>query len=449
MDRSFSDPARMAALRLLYALEVEAQPLALLLARLETEADLDPRDRHLVRQLVLGCLRWQKRLDWIADQFSQQPVAEFSPWVRLALRLGIYQLFWLDRVPPWAAIHTSVELAKRYSHRGTAGLVNALLRRALREQEQIRYPCRRQDPVAFLAVYYSHPEWLVARWLTRWGESLTEALLQANNAEAPLYVYLNPRRGGIQEAIAALGKIELKPAGFLPGYFAVAGKDFFSSPAFAEGHFLVQDINAGLPVALLEPRPGERILDLCSAPGGKTAQLAMAQQGEGLLVAADASYSRLRQVRENAGRLGLTGLKLLVQDARLPAVPASGQPLFDRILADVPCSATGTLARHPDVRWRRQAEQLPTLTARQLAILKQAFACLRPEGVLVYSTCSLEEEENAGVVERFLACTPDAEVEPAERFFPGQAWAGHYLQTLPGREPGDGCFAARIRKRRR
>ena len=443
-----TDPARTAALRLLQAAEDGTRPLDPLLTQLDQGvglgAGMDRRDVRLARQLTLGCLRWRLRLDWIAGQFCSRPVAALSPWARQALRLGLYQLFWLDRVPDRAAVHTSVELAKRFAPPGTANLVNAVLRRAQRERQRIEYPSRDEDPVAHLACRHSHPEWLVARWLDRYGVEMTERLLQANNAEAPLCVRLNPQRARSFDEVAGLAGTALHAAGPVPGAFIAAEADvLLASPACTGGLLLVQDINAALPAALLAPCPGQRVLDLCAAPGGKTAQLAAAVDGTGLLVSADLSVTRLDGLRRNAARLGLANLNLLAQDARRPAL----RPGFDRILADVPCSATGVLGRHPDARWRRRPEQLAGLAVRQGAILRAAFALLAPGGALVYSTCSLEPEENAEVVADFLARTPQAELEPARGFFPGQRWADDYIQTIPGREPGDGCFAARLRRR--
>lgn len=437
------DAARTAALRLLYQIEVEGSFLDPLLDQLD-QSDLDPRDRRFVRQLVFGCLRWRRRLDWIAGRFVRQPLDSLSPWVLQILRLGLYQLHWLDRVPAHAVVDTAVELTKQFVHRGAAGMVNAVLRRSLREGDRIPFPSRQRDLVAHLAVFHSHPEWLVSRWLERWGEPQTEALLQANNAPAPLYFRLNgPQEEGQSLEIEGL---ELKAAGPLPGYYAASdGEGFFRSSAFATGRFAIQDINAGLPAALLDPQPGECVLDLCSAPGGKAVQLGAAVGADGCVVAADLSCDRLRRVRENADRLHLGNIPLLVQDARTPGL--SPGLSFPRILVDVPCSATGTLGRNPDARWSRDPAQLPDLLKRQREIISRGFSLLSPGGSLVYSTCSLEREENDDLIERFLRETPDAELEPAERFFPDCTWATRFIQTLPGRESGDGIFAARIRKR--
>ncbi len=439
------DPARDTALRLLWECETRQTELEHQLAVLD-QGLLTPRDRRFARHLVLGTLRWRKRLDWIVDQFARQPIASCSPWIRQILRLGVYQIFWLDKVPGRAAVHTSVSLARRFGHGGVSGLVNAVLRQILRQADRIQYPSRRNDLPSYLAVYHSHPQWMVERWLQRWGEEMTEDLLKAHNTPSALYIRANPLRVGPAELAQALGPAgrALEPAGYLPGYFEVKEPEgIFHSRAYESGFFQVQDISAALPVALLEPQSGEQVLDLCSAPGGKATQMAMAMQDRGLVVAADRSAARLRLVRENAARMRLQSIRTMLQDAR-----AHGTRPFQRVLADVPCSATGILGRHPDARWRKRPGHLPGLVELQYSILQQAFAGLREEGVLVYSTCSLEEEENAGLVERFLSATRMAELEPASRHFPGTAWADRYIQTLPGRDPGDGGFAARIRKRR-
>ncbi len=438
------DSARHMAVHLLGEFETREASLEHHLKCLQDSA-LTPLDRRFVRHLVLGTVRWRKRLDWIVDQFARRPISSCSPWIRQILRLGVYQIFWLDRIPDRAAVHTSVELARHFGHGGVVSLVNAILRQILRRADTIQYPSRHEDLSAHLAVYYSHPRWLVERWLKNWGEDATEALLKADNKEAPLYIRANPLRVNEDKLAANLQPTfqALHPVGPLPGYFNIEEPEgLFNSQAYQAGFFQVQDISAGLAVALLDPHPGERILDLCSAPGGKTTQMAIAMQDQGLIVAADRSLKRLQLVRENALRLRLQSIRPVVQDAR-----TRGTGQFARILADVPCSGTGILRRHPEARWRKQATQLSGLVELQYSILQRAFARLRSGGVLVYSTCSLEKEENDALIERFLNANGTAVLEPASDYFPGQPWAGRFIQTLPGRDPGDGGFAARIRKR--
>ena len=430
-----SDPARAAAALLLNQLERHDRSLDKLLPDLDAKLS-DGRDIRFARQLALGAVRWQKRLDWMLDPLCSRPVAELSPWARHILRLGAYQLCWLDSVPDRATVHTSVELAKRFAHKGIAGLVNAVLRRLSREREHIAYPDSAQEPVRYLSVYYSHPEWLVTRWLERWDAEFVTPLLVQNNQGADLNIRLNPLRG------AAELPPDIEAVGPLPGFFKVPNPaGLFATAAYRGGHFQVQDPNAALAVALLDPQPGERLLDLCSAPGGKATQSAAAMADRGLVVATDISPARIGRVRDNARRLGLSALHPVVRDGTTPGAGA-----FDRVLADVPCSATGVLGRRPDVRWRRAPGQLPGLVARQHKLLRRAFEHLRPGGVLVYSTCSLESDENEVIVDGFLERTPAARLEPAADAFPNRSWAGRFVQTIPGHHPGDGSFAARIRK---
>ena len=431
------DSTRLAAARLLSDLERQAQPFDELLQALDARLPTN-RDVRFARQLVLGVVRWQKRLDWIIATCCTRPVAQLSPWARHILRLGVYQLFWLDRVPQSAAVHTSVELAKHLTHRGIASLVNAVLRNLLRQRAPVCYPDPRQTPTRYLAVYHSHPEWLVERWVGRWGREIAERVLVANNQPAELNIYLNRLR----PSRALVAELDLVPVGSRPGFYrATNGAALFASRAYQQGQFQVQDPNAGLAVALLDPQPGERLLDLCSAPGGKAVQAAIAMADRGWVVATDISLPRLKRVRENARRLRLHAIRPVARDGTTP-----GCGVFDRVLADVPCSATGVLGRRPDARWHRKPTELAALTARQQVLIQRAYEHLRPGGVLVYSTCSLEEEENEAIVERFLYQTPTARLERADAHFPAQPYAGRYVLTIPGQHAGDGSFAARIRK---
>ena len=431
-----TDPARTAAAYTLAALEDNAVALDERLIALDANLG-EERDRRFARQLVFGVLRWQGRIDWIIGQLSRRPLAACTPNLRQILRLGVFQLLWLDRVPPSAAVHTCVELAKRLVNPGAAKLVNAVLRRLIRQEQTIPYPF--PDSIDFLAVYHSHPAWLIERWLKRWGRATTIRLLKANNTIAPLFI----RQVSWGLTPPQPLPCSARPAGPLADYYRIDNPSaLFKSTLYKEGAFQVQDIQAGLPAALLEARPGESVLDTCAAPGGKTVQLGIAMANSGLLVAADRSPNRLLRVRENARRLGLSSIKIVAADA---CQGLTGS--FDRILVDAPCSGTGTLGRRPDGRWRKFPGQLPKLAKAQYTLLTNAFALLRRGGTIVYSTCSLELEENDFLVERFLHTTADAHLEKASDFFPNRAWAGRYIQTVPGREPGDGSFAARIRKK--
>jgi 16S rRNA (cytosine967-C5)-methyltransferase len=434
---------RAAALRALEDLEERNLSLDLALARLDG-SKLEPRRRRFARQLLFSCLRWQGRLDWIASRYSRRPLDQLDPAARRLLRLGLCQLFFMEGVPPHAGVHATVELAKTQVHRGIVGLVNAMLRQAWRERVHLRYPDPSADIATYLSIIHSHPIWLVNRWLERWGQSQTTALLQANNRSAPIYLRSNtvlPASEQLATKLEADGFEPVAQKGY-PGFYRLErGDGLFSTAAFNEGLFHVQDLSASLAVRLLEPTAGETILDTCSAPGGKTAQIAAAVGPDGRVVAADTSPRRLRRLLENAARMHLDRI------VAVAAVDCQGiETRFDRVLVDAPCTGTGTLGRRPDARWRKAADQLDHLVAIQRRLLEQAFARLRPGGVMVYSTCSLEPEENEAVVEAFLADHSDATLEPAHDFFTAAPWVSRFINTLPGRDAGDGGFAARLRR---
>ena len=436
------DPARETAVYFLAQVDAGRVRLNQLAAAVSKET-LNRRDTSFVRQLVYGTLRFRKRLDWIVDRFAHKPIATCSSLLQQILRVGTFQLCFLDRTPTHAAVDTSVAMAKRHVSRGSAKMVNAVLRRVGAEINQIPFPPRDTQLLDYLEVYQSHPRWLTERWLGRWGSDLTEATLAANNNPAPTTIRANRLRIGINELPKRLGDdgIEVTRTGPLEGFFEVrSGEELFNSPSFNEGLFQVQDVNAALPVALLDPQPGETLLDCCAAPGGKTTQIAEWINDRGLVVAVDLRPSRLRMVRENTERLGFRSIRPIAQDI------THFSHRFDKVLADVPCLGTGVLGRRPDVRWRRTAYDLSVITATQDAILTHAFENVKPGGILTYSTCSLEPEENELLVDRFLEAEPSAWLEPAEQTFPNSPWAGRFIETIPGRDGGDGCFAARIRR---
>ena len=367
---------------------------------------LDARARALVTELAMGCLRRRGELDFLLEKRLRKTVEALDVEVRTALRLGAYQLRCMDRAPPAAAVSDSVELVKTARKRSAAGLVNAVLRNLppLPDGED---GARR-----------SHPDWLRTRWEKQFGRSACRKLLAANVCRPPTYV--RAVKGfdfaHTMRELSAQG-VALEPTGF-PRAFRVAGGAVANTRAFRGGRLVVQDLSSQLVVPLLCVKPGQRVLDLCAAPGGKARQLA---EEAGCAAAADRSLRRLRTLR----RLGSRGLLPLALDAERP-LPF--RAAFDRILVDAPCSGTGTLARNPEIKWRLKPADLHELHARQARILRRALDALAPNGRLVYATCSLEPEENEQVVERVLA----------ER----TAWTFRKaLDRLPGRDAGDGFQA--------
>lgn len=370
----------------------------------------DERDQRLLRELVYGTLRWLRRLDHVIERASARRLAEIQPELLTILRLATLQLLFLDRVPAHAAVSEAVDQALLRSHRGGASFVNAVLRRIAREPALDAWPVELADPVRRLAIERSHPDALVARWLAQFGEAATLRLLDANNRPKPLHLLAFRDRGG-REALAEDlidAGLEVEPCRLSPVGLTVREGNPFATAAFDRGAFYVQDEASQAAALLPPPRPGERILDAAAAPGGKGLAL-LAYEPEIRLVSADVSLARLSTVAENGRRL-VRRLALVVADATAP--PWAGR--FDRVVLDAPCSGTGTLRKHPELKWRWSEPELARLAAQAERLLVACAEAVAPGGVLCFITCSLEREENEEVAARFLAGgTAFTAVDPA------------------------------------
>lgn len=403
---------------------------------------LEPRDRRWTRELVYGMLRRRSWIDAVlADRVSGGP-SRLDADVADLLRVGAYQLLAMGSVPAYAAIAQTVELVKRRHGLGASKLANAVLRRIDRERESlvIATPADLTDA---LALEYSHPRWIVARWLARWGEAETRALLVANNGEAPLVARPYHVVREQLEAMLESSGVETGDAPLISDSVVITGgvTSFTELGAFRQGLFHLQDPASTLVTRYACVATGSTVADLCAAPGGKALELARVAS---TVYASDASVMRLKRLRENVSRLDATNVIPFVGDATNPALRD-----MDAVLVDVPCTGTGTFRRHPDARWRLRASDLAVLPATQRAILRAAADAVRPGGLLIYSTCSLELEENDEQVQRFLAEHPDWRLEPPPAgVVPDTVLDAGYLRVLPQRHATDGAFAARLRKPR-
>ena len=412
-------------------------------------ARLAPRDRHLATQLVYGTLAWQGLLDGAIARGGRNP-RQLDPPLRTLLRLALFQLVRLDRVPDFAAVDTAVELAKEFKRGAGSGLVNALLRRFLRDGKRLDVPPRGADLAAHLAVALSHPHWLVERWIDELGAGEAEALLAANNTAAPTVVRVNRRRTNpaqLTELLAA-GGIRARPAVYADDALIIEpGGDPLALPGYREGWYALQGEASQLVVAVLDPQPGARVLDVCAAPGGK-ATAAAERAADGLVVAVDRSGRGLRLGRRVAARLGLANVVAVRGDAR--TLPLAADWRADAVLVDAPCSGLGTLRQHPEIKWRRSPADLAALAALQAELLSAAAARVAPGGVLVYATCTISTIENAGVVAGFLAAHRDFGLDDPRPFLPSAARslidADGFLRTFPHRDGLDGFFAARLKR---
>ena len=403
-------PARTAAYHALRAVTSGRAdlPTALHVSRQQLS---DERDRSLAAEIVTGALRWQRSLDHLIEHFAQRRLAKLDVEVVTILRLSLYQILHLDRVPASAIVDDAVTLTRAARKPSASGFVNAVLRSTLRQRHQLPLPARpldiadREAALAYLGITHSHPAWLVARWLDRYGFDAVERWVQFNNATPPLTLRVNRLRVTREEAMAALAadRVETEPARYAPDGLVVSGGNPLRRPA--DGTVFVQDEASQLVSLVVDAQPQSRVLDLCASPGGKTIAMAADMGSTGRIVATDVRSRRLALLRETIGSSGATNVAV-VRVATTGSLPFAAH--FDRVLVDAPCSGLGTVRRDPDIRWRRREEELAGLARDQIALLMRASQVVRDGGGrLIYATCSSEPEENDGVVDAFLDARND------------------------------------------
>jgi 16S rRNA (cytosine967-C5)-methyltransferase len=435
--------ARYEALRILVRVERDRAFADIALEHALEHAKLEPRDAGLCTEIVYGTLRWRRHLDWRLTPHLKRPLAKLDPWVRALLRLTAYQLLFLDRVPRWAAVDEAVSLARLKARRpGPAEFVNAVLRALTRAQP----PALPESPVEAAGVRWSFPDWIAARWIARYGASEAERLMAAMNERPPVTIRTNRLRITREALAARLRDEELadtRPTALAPEGLTVERGNVARWTAFTRGWCTIQDEASMLIARLLGPEPGELVADACAAPGTKTTHLAELMDNRGKIVAVDLHAARLKLASAGAARLGIGIVETHAGPVAAVAPHWAGR--CDRALVDAPCSNLGVLRRNPDVKWRRREEELDRLAAKQRGILGAAASMVRPGGRLVYATCSLEPEENEGVVEAFLAEAPGWDVDPSQDF-PVPADERGFVRCLPHRHGTDGFTAIRLRR---
>ncbi|MCK4546508.1 MAG: 16S rRNA (cytosine(967)-C(5))-methyltransferase RsmB [Candidatus Eisenbacteria sp.] len=436
--------ARSLALQILCEVERDI-PLERALDQCLAGATLETRDRALLTHLVQGSIRLRRYLDWVIGHYTSRPVEDLPSPIRNTLRLAVYQLLYLDRIPDRAVVNDHVSLAFIHGHRGTAGLVNAVLRSFLRAGKRIPV-VPRDDPVTAIGVETSHPDWLIRRWIRRFGENEARVLASAGNQIPEIVIRVNRLRASPEELRERLlrGGVETRQGEANPGvlYLSGAPSCVQDLPGFDDGWFQVQDESSSLVGLLAGPSPGNRVVDLCSGVGGKTSHLVEQMRDDGLVVAVDRAMWRLRRLRDNCRRLGVESVFALRADVTVVCVQPS-----DVVLLDAPCSGTGVLARRSDARWRREEADIPRLARLQSRMLAAASSLVKEGGWLVYSVCSLEPEEGEDVVHRFMSEHAGFRLENAGGWLPGTVVdGGGFLQTFPHHHGMDGIFAARLRK---
>ena len=442
MKSNSVSPARLTAFEILRRVGDGAYASVLLASR---EDELSPLDRALCHELVMGVLRRQLWLDRLIEHYSNRNVAGLDESVRIILRIGLYQLRFLSRVPASAAVNESVNLVHFARLRSAGSLVNAVLRRATREPE-VDPTINIQDPLERLSVATSHPRWLIERWTEAFGSAEAEALARANNEPAPVaFRVVNSRaqEADVCESLRAAGA-QLIPSKVAPGAWRISGAGRLLAKFVAAGKVYVQDEASQLIALQLDVQPGQRVLDLCAAPGSKTTHIAELSLDLAVIVATDLHEHRLRTLVSSAQVQGLGSIHCVALDG-LQLLPFAGGT-FDRVLVDAPCSGTGTLRRNPEIRWRISPADIEDLAGRQKQLLFNAARVVRPGGRLIYSTCSVEPDENEDIVQTFLESNEtfrliELTVNDALRTSLGKA------RTWPQREGTDGFFISAFERK--
>jgi 16S rRNA (cytosine967-C5)-methyltransferase len=428
------------------------------LDRLLQKVNLLDRDRGLVTELVYGSVRRQRTLDTLIDQFAKKKSYQQPQDLRTILHLGFYQLRYQERIPASAAVNTTVQLAKENGFSGLTGFVNGLLRQYLRKAggentpsslhtDPLQLP---ENPVERLGILHSFPDWIIQVWLEQLGLTETEQLCEWMNQSPTIDLRINPLCTSIEEVEAALQSVGLlvRRIPDLPQALRFMGNtgSIQKLPGFREGWWTVQDSSAQLVSHLLDPQPGEVVIDVCAAPGGKTTHIAELMADNGKIWACDRTASRLRKLQENSQRLNLQSIQIYTGDSRHSN---QFQNTADRVLLDAPCSGLGTMHRHADARWRQTPESVRELSVLQKELITHTSTFVKNGGVLVYATCTLHPAENEEVISAFLADSPHWQIEPpsgvelpASAYSTPQGW----FKVWPHRQDMDGFFMVRLRK---
>jgi len=439
--------AREAAIVVLARVDAGEAFANLLLTATLNRARLSDTDAGLVYELVLGVLRHRARVDWTLGGTLRHPLERLTPRIRAILRSGAYQLLFLPRIPAHAAVDEAVTLARRHGHAGTAKLVNAVLRRVAADGER---PLPAGPPADRLAIEHSHPRWLVERWITRLGAGEAAALCAANNVPGLPAVRVNVLRVSPDGAARRLrdAGVTVTPTPLPEGYY-VEGPLRPRRAMVDEGLLTAQDVGAMLVTHLLDPQPGETIIDAAAAPGGKATHIAERMRDRGRVIACDVHQGKLQRLSRRASVMGLESLEAHHQDARTLGTAFRRQA--HRLLLDAPCTGFGVVRRRPDIKWRARPEDISQLAALQAQMLDGAADAVREGGILVYSVCTMEEEEGPNVIRAFLRThpefAPDPELPLPGRFGGAGAGPGRVL-LLPHRDGTDGFYVARLRRHR-
>lgn len=444
--------ARQTAVQAVHKILREKGYSNIVLKELLNNSQLSRQDKALVTEIVNGTLKYLLRIDWIFSQFAKISKKKLSPIIEDIIRCGIYQMFFLDRVPDSAICNESSELARKYGHEGAVKFVNGVLRNIGRNKDNINYPDENKNTVQYLSVFYSHPEWMVKKWLQDYGKDFTKQLLEANNNVPPLTIRTNILKTRVDELEQILTNegISVEKGKYVQEALHIRGTSSLESiDAFKKGYFQVQDESSMLVGEIINPLEGELVLDICSAPGGKTTHIAELMSNEGRVIARDIHKHKLKLVQNSSKRLGINIIETEIFDGN--EIDKNLENKCDKVLIDAPCSGLGVIRRKPDLRYNKQNNDFNKLSELQLKMLENASTYVKKSGTLVYSTCTINKTENINVIEKFLEQNKDFEMEDISSLVPSNINSDTlkkgYMELYPNIHNLDGFFIAKLKKR--
>ncbi|MCX8129009.1 MAG: 16S rRNA (cytosine(967)-C(5))-methyltransferase RsmB [Clostridia bacterium] len=443
------DFARETALKIIYEVNEKGAYSNITLNKYLESAEIRSIDRSFITELVYGTLKWKLSIDWIIEQFSSVKLKKISPWILNILRLGVYQLMYTDKIPESAACNESVTLSKRFGHAASSRYVNGVLRNIARNKKSINYPDPEKDKIKYLAVRYSHPEWLVDEWLNLFGAEFTESLLVSNNSVPDLTVRVNTLKVSKEQLLEGLKNegMECQNGKYADEAVIINNPSALTRlETFSNGWFQVQDESSMLVGKILDPKPGELVMDVCSAPGGKSTHIAELMQNKGVIVSRDIHEHKIKMISDAARRLGIEIIKADIFDAS--ELDSTYVEKADRVLVDAPCTGLGIIRRKPDIKWARNLGDTKEIVKLQEKILDVSSQYVKPGGALVYSTCTIVPEENEHMVKSFLkkndkfALADIADLLPDKLRKPDSNKG--FVQLYPNVDGIDGFFIAKL-----
>lgn len=452
-NKNLYEDARSCSVKILCRCERTDSYLEKLIdAELRNET-LNDFDKALLNEISHGVIRWMRRLDWFLNGFYRGNYEKCLPEVRNALRVALYQILFLNKIPYSAAVNEAVEFVKRIHGDKHAGVVNGLLRTIIRTLENLVWPTREIDEVNYLGIIQSHPNWMVRRWINRFGFDNAVILCEENNRRPVMALRVNTLKISVSDFENYLQEKNLfyKKGIYLDNFFSTKTMSkLFTDEYFKDGYFSIQDESAGLVSKLLDPKKDELILDLCSAPGGKTSHISELMGNEGKIIAVEKYLSRLEIMKSNLNRLGVKNAETFHDNVCEPETTLLKETLIgkaDKILVDAPCSGLGVLSKKPDIKWKREPEDITKLQKIQLEILESSVKYLKDGGVILYSTCTTETEENIDVVNLFLNNNPEFKIENASSFVDSSIVNNDgCVELFPHINKTDGAFSVRLKK---